>query len=276
MSIPANKSLGQHWLNDKATLDSIVDVADLEPGDTILEIGPGHGSLTKAILDKDLGVIAIELDESLAKKLKKEIDSDNLTVINEDILSFNLSSLPRNYKVIANIPYYLTSNLIRNLSETLNPPLSITILVQKEVAERVCAKPGNMSILSVSAQTYYDCRLGPIILADKFDPPPKVDSQVAHMVRKQQPLVDDKEKKVFFRVVKAGFSNRRKTLLNSLSGGLQLTKDETKAILVNSGIDPGSRPQELSLEGWLNLAAHTSLFQGRTLDGSPKRFFAKK
>lgn len=248
------KSLGQHWLEDEFILGSICDMAEVGPGDLVLEIGPGQGTLTKTLLERGAQVIAVEFDEELATELPSRISSDRLKVINQDILKFNLNELPKDYKVVANIPYYLTSNLIRVLSESDNPPEAMTLLVQKEVAERICAKPGEMSILSVAAQTYHDCELGPIVLAEKFFPPPKVDSQVVHMKRKLSLFLSPAERKIFFRLVKAGFSNRRKTLENSLAGGLQISKPESEKLLLDSKINPAARAQELSLEDWFRLA----------------------
>lgn len=255
MNLPANKSLGQHWLDDQYTLNNIVDSAEISAGETVLEVGPGHGTLTKVLLAKGARVIAVELDKELAYKLSG-MNSDNLEVINEDILDFNLTSIQKNYKVVANIPYYLTSNLIRVLCESANPPDTITLLVQKEVAQRICAKPGEMSVLSISAQVYYECDLGAIVTADKFSPPPKVDSQVVIMVRRKESVLRGVDKKQFFRVVKAGFSNRRKTLVNSLSAGLHLSKEEIVKILNTLSIFTNIRPQELSINQWVELTRY--------------------
>ncbi|HET7673794.1 MAG TPA: 16S rRNA (adenine(1518)-N(6)/adenine(1519)-N(6))-dimethyltransferase RsmA [Candidatus Saccharimonadales bacterium] len=243
------KSLGQHWLEDNVILQSICEVAGVESGDIVLEIGPGKGTLTRVLLEKGANVTAVELDEDLAAELEKQT-SENFRVVRQDILNFNLNELPLGYKVVANIPYYLTSNLIRILSESSNPADSITLLVQKEVAERVCAEPGEMSLLSVSAQIYFQCAPGPLVPAEKFIPPPKVDSQVVHMVRREKPLIAEKAKKHFFRIVKAGFSSRRKTIENSLSGGLRLSKQELRNFLKSAGIEPNKRPQELSIKNW--------------------------
>lgn len=247
------KSLGQHWLNDVETLDYICKLANLDSADHVLEIGPGKGSLTSRLLQAKAQVIAVEIDDSLASDLQK-LSGDNLQIINQDILKFDLTSLRPNYKVVANIPYYLTSNLVRILSESVNPPKQITLLVQEEVAQRICANPGEMSILSVSAQLYYECMLGKIVKSEMFIPPPKVDSQVVQLTRKvsqKNKLIDTKN---FFKIVKAGFSSRRKTLLNSLSGGLNMSKDSTSEVLLAAKIDPTQRPQELSIEQWLKLS----------------------
>lgn len=253
MPLPAKKSLGQHWLDDIESLNAICELADVQPSQTVLEIGPGHGSLTEQLLVRGANVVAVEFDNELVPKLEAKFAGQDLIIKNQDILTFDLTGLPADYKVVANIPYYLTSNLIRVLCESANPPSQITLLVQKEVAERLCAVPGEMSVLAVAAQLYYHCEIGPIVEADKFSPPPKVDSQIVNMLSLPEPLINREDSKAFFRLVKAGFSNRRKTLLNSLSGGLQLTKDEIQDALLQTNIDPTARAQELSLEDWLKL-----------------------
>lgn len=248
------KTLGQHWLKDDYYLEAVCEAGLVHEHDIVLEIGPGLGTLTKQLLAKGAQVIAVEKDEELASKLKSEIDSPRLTVIVGDILEFDLTKLPANYKVAANIPYYLTSNLMRVLSESKNPPKIISLLVQKEVAERIAANPGGMSLLSVSVQAYYEPHLEDVVPAQFFTPPPKVDSQIVQLVRLHEPAFKDMDAKVFFRIVKAGFSSRRKTLENSLSAGLQLEKDAARELLSKASINPTLRPQDLSLHDWLNLA----------------------
>lgn len=248
------KSLGQHWLNDQATLEDICDAAELDGQDMVLEIGPGPGSLTKLLVEEVKEVLAVEYDERFAKALLSNVNAKNLSVTHEDILKFNLTQLPKGYKVVANIPYYLTSNLLRVLSESSNPPQTIVLLIQKEVAERVAAKPGDMSLLSVSVQLYYQAELGVNVPAHLFTPPPKVDSQVLILKRRPEALFTDTTPKQILTVVKAGFSARRKTLLNSLSAGLRLDKPTTTQILAEAQLDPGRRPQELSLQEWHQLA----------------------
>lgn len=254
MSERPKKSLGQHWLFDENILDSIVKTSGVKIEDDVLEVGPGLGTLTKKLLEAGAEIYAVEKDESLALDLKNQFSQSSFRLFIADILQFDLTSLPPDYKVVANIPYYLTSNLIRNLTESTNPPATITLLVQKEVAERICARPGQMSILSVSAQLYYSCNLSIIVTKDKFTPPPKVDSQVVHLIRKKPEEIPEIDPKHFFRVVKAGFSARRKTLLNSLSGGLNSDKKNTSEILERAGISPNQRPQELSLDDWARLS----------------------
>jgi len=253
MELPTyKKSLGQHWLNDDATLQAIVDAASVSGPDHVLEIGPGAGTLTTKLVTRAAMVTAVEFDSQLAARLPQRVPAKNLTVIHQDILKFDLTSLPPDYKVVANIPYYLTSNLIRTLSESSNQPAMAVLLIQKEVAERVAAGPGQMSLLSVTAQFYWEVSLGIAVPAHLFTPPPKVDSLVLILKRRPSPLFDT-DAKAYFRIVKAGFSNRRKTLHNSLSAGLHLGKPEITELLDTAGIDGKLRPQNLTLEQWYEL-----------------------
>jgi 16S rRNA (adenine1518-N6/adenine1519-N6)-dimethyltransferase len=254
MNLPeTNKSLGQHWLTDLSALGDIASAANITQDDVIVEIGPGPGTLTQLLVKQAKQVIAVEFDSKLARELPRRVKADNLRVVTQDILSFDFTSVPAPYKVVANIPYYLTSNLIRVMSESSNPPATAVILIQKEVAQRVTAKPGDLSLLSVTAQYYWEVSLGELVPAALFTPPPKVDSQVLIMHYRPEPLFEDIDIKKFFRLVKAGFGQRRKTLLNSLSGGLQLDKLAVLSICQNAGIDPSRRAQTLDLTEWNNL-----------------------
>ncbi|HET9174589.1 MAG TPA: 16S rRNA (adenine(1518)-N(6)/adenine(1519)-N(6))-dimethyltransferase RsmA [Candidatus Saccharimonadales bacterium] len=249
----AKKALGQHWLTDMASLSAMAAAADVQPGDTVLEIGPGTGTLTEVLLAKQARVVAIEKDDTLVAQLVDQFAEDDFTVQTGDILSFDYSSLPDDYKAVANIPYYLTSNLIRVLSESNHPPTTAVLLIQKEVAERVAAQPGAMSLLSVTAQFYWDVRLDRDVPAHLFTPPPKVDSKILCLTHRPQPLFPDVDPKAFFRVVKAGFSQKRKTLTNSLSAGLQLSREQVSTVLQAAGIMPTARAQVLSLDAWYAL-----------------------
>lgn len=249
-----DKSLGQHWLKDRLILEAIADCVEITPDDTILEIGPGLGTLTSVLLDRAEQVVAVEFDPSLARKLPGQFPGKRLTVYNEDILSFDFRRLPTDYVVVANVPYYITSKIVHVLSNSPNPPKRMALLVQKEVAERLAATAGEMSILAVSAQIFYEVSLGPIVGAEWFTPPPKVDSQVVVMERREQPLVPAEQQKAFFRLVKAGFSERRKKLRSSLSGGLGLDKQAVDELLANAQLSPEARAQELSIEDWSRLA----------------------
>lgn len=248
-----NKSLGQHWLHDRNVLAHIADSAELSPSDTVLEIGPGLGTLTSELLRQAGSVVAVEFDEQLARKLPGQFPGKNLTVIHEDILSFDLSQLPAGYKVVANVPYYITSKIVQKLMTADNKPSVVVLLVQKEVAERIAAEPGDMSILAISAQVYAQASLGDIVPAELFTPPPKVDSQVVILHTHAQPLVQPEDEKAFFRVVKAGFSAKRKKLRSSLSGGLALPKSEVEQLLERAAISPDARAEDLALEDWQRL-----------------------
>ena len=252
--VAPNKSLGQHWLRDRSVLEHIADLAEVGSGDTVLEIGPGLGTLTSELLRRADSVLAVEFDEALARKLPAQFPGKNLKVINQDILSFDLSQLPAGYKVAANVPYYITSKIVQLLMTAENKPSLAVLLVQKEVAERLAAPAGDMSILAISAQLYADVYLGDIVPAELFTPPPKVDSQVVVLRTREQPLFTDITEKAFFRVVKAGFSAKRKKLRSSLSGGLGVSKDEAEVLLGRAGISPGMRAEDLTLDEWYRLA----------------------
>lgn len=249
-----NKSLGQHWLKDRFILESIADWAEISSQDTVLEIGPGLGTLTSVLLSRADSVVAVEFDADLAAKLPKQFPGKNLIVHNVDILSFDLAQLPGGYKVVANVPYYITSKIIQLISEATYPPSLSVLLVQKEVAERLAAEPGEMSVLSIAAQVFHEVSLGRIVGSEYFTPPPKVDSQVVVLRRRIKPLVEPESQKDFFRLVKAGFSERRKKLRSSLAGGLNLDKKQIDELLDRAGLNPESRAQELSIDDWKRIS----------------------
>ena len=254
--IKPKKELGQHWLHDQGVLDAICVAADIAENDHVIEIGPGLGTLTQNLLDNGAKVHAIEFDHDLAISLRARIKShqERLEISEADIMRFDFTSLPKEYKIVANIPYYLTSGLLRLISETANPPKKAVLLVQKEVAERVCAKPGQTSLLSISTQMYFDASLGILVPAALFTPPPKVDSQVLVLKRRETPYFGDADEKKIFQVVKAGFSERRKKLRSSLSGGLGISKEAADSLLTEAGINGDLRAQNLTLENWVQLA----------------------
>ncbi|HWT40806.1 MAG TPA: 16S rRNA (adenine(1518)-N(6)/adenine(1519)-N(6))-dimethyltransferase RsmA [Dongiaceae bacterium] len=247
------KSLGQHWLKDRDVLAAIADAATITPDDTVLEIGPGLGTLTSILLKRAAKVVAVEIDGSLAEKLPAQFPGTSLEVINQDILTFDLRTLPENYVVVANVPYYITSKIIQLLTTAVNKPRTIVLLIQKEVAERLAAKPGDMSILAVSAQVYADVSLGDIVPAELFTPPPKVDSQVVILTMRPHPLVLADDDKAFFRVVKAGFSAKRKKLRSSIASGLRIGKTDAEGLLKEARINPEDRAEQLSIDDWLRL-----------------------
>lgn len=252
------KSLGQHWLKDRLILESIVDCADITSDDTVLEIGPGQGTLTSVILRRAGQVIAVEYDSELAQKLPKQFPGKNLTVLNHDILTYDLSQLPPDYKVVANIPYYITAKIVSRLLNAENKPKTIVLLVQKEVAQRIASQAGDMSMLALSAQVFADCTLGPIVKPEHFTPPPKVDSQVIVLARRDSPLVAESDQKDFFKIAKAGFSARRKKLRSSLAGGLGLEKNEVEKLLIRLKISPDRRAEDLTVAEWMAIGAEIS------------------
>ncbi len=253
------KSLGQHWLHDEASLDAMVSAGDISANDVVLEVGPGLGTLTKKLVKRAKQVVAVELDDILVTQVHNRVPADNLVVQHQDILQYDFTTLPKDYKVIANIPYYLTSKLLRVLLESSNPPKTIVLLIQKEVAERIAASPGQMSILSVSVQLYAEAELKELVPAELFTPPPKVDSQIIQIKRRDQSLFDDLENELFFKVVRAGFSEKRKKLRSSLSGGLQISKSDVDKLLIKAEIASDARAQELTLEDWYRLTKHAIL-----------------
>ena len=253
MTLNAKKSLGQHWLKDADVLTDIADSADLTKDDVVLEVGPGLGTLTSKLLARAGSVVAVEFDADLARKLPKQFPGKNLTVVNEDILQFDLSQLASGYKVVANVPYYIISKIVQRLSESKNPPQTMVLLVQKEVAERLAAKPGGYSILAIAAQIYYEVSLGSVVVSEFFTPPPKVDSQVVIMHRRPSPMVDESLRAAFFQLVKAGFSAKRKKLRSSLAGGLRLSKSTVEELLKQANISADSRAEDLEISQWLTL-----------------------
>ena len=248
------KELGQHWLTDRNILSAIAESAELTPEDTVLEIGPGLGTLTSELLRNSKKVVAVEFDEDLARKLPGQFPGTSLEVIHEDILDFNLGSLPAGYKVVANVPYYITSKIVHKLMTANKKPSLVVLLVQKEVAERIAAEPGDMSILAVSAQIYAEASLDIEVPREYFTPPPKVDSQVVVLRTFNTPLVDGEDERKLFRVVKAGFAARRKKLRSSVSAGLAISKTDAETMLNSADIDPKKRAQDLSIEDWQRLA----------------------
>lgn len=252
--MPTKKSLGQHWLRDRDILATIANEAEVAAGDTVLEIGPGLGTLTSELLRRAQKVLAVEFDEDLARKLPGQFPGKNLEVVHADILNFDLSVLPAGYKVVANVPYYITSKIVQKLAESNNPPSRAVLLVQKEVAERIAAEPGAMSMLSVATQVFFTAETGVFVQRELFEPVPEVDSQTVTLTRRDQPLIAQEQQKEFFRTVRAGFSERRKKLRSSLAGGLHLEKGAVDTLLADANIDPEARAQELSIAQWQSIA----------------------
>lgn len=246
-------------------MDAIAFSAEIEDGDFVLEIGPGLGTLTSSLLKfagKNGRVLSVEFDAELARKLPAQFPGKNLEIINADFLDFDLSKLPKNYKVAANVPYYITSKIVEKLLTAENKPSVASLLVQKEVAERMAADAGELSILAIASQLYAEVELDILVPREFFTPPPKVDSQVVILKIRDENLLEKFNRKnscqisekEFFRVVKAGFSAKRKKISKALSGRLAISKEKTEQILAEAEISPDVRAQDLKIENWLKLA----------------------
>lgn len=256
--IRADKSFGQNFLQDVSALENIVLVAEIQEDDCVLEIGPGLGSLTRYLAVSAKEVTAVELDPDMLPPLRTVLAPyQNVRVVHGDILKTAISEHVHkpDYLVVANIPYYITSAVIRHLLES-DPTLRarrIVLTIQKEVAERICAKPGDLSLLALSVQVYGKPNIAAIIPTDSFYPAPKVDSAILRIDIHEQPLIPNDLLKTFFKLIKAGFSQKRKTLRNSLSSGLHIKTTESEALLASAGIDFMRRAETLSIDEWKGL-----------------------
>ena len=251
------KSLGQNFLIDTTALENIIRAAEISSEHDVLEIGPGAGSLTRYLASAARRVVAVELDHALIPVLRSVLsDRENVSIVQGDILDMNPEELMEGkpYQVVANIPYYITSALIRHLLESGSPPERLVLTIQKEVAERICAAE-KYSLLALSIQVYGRPTTVLQIPAGAFYPPPKVDSKVIRIDLYDRPLVPAEHLDTFFKLAKAGFSQKRKTLLNAISGGLGLSKDDVRALLARAEVDPQRRAETLQMQEWGNLAA---------------------
>jgi len=252
----ADKKLGQNFLQDPFALEAIATAAEIQPTDTVLEIGPGLGSLTRYLAVAARQVIAVELDDDLIPPLRAITEPyKNIYIHQGDILKIYPKDLihESGYLVVANIPYYITSAIIRHLLENEPKPNRIVLTIQKEVADRICAKPGDMSLLALSVQVYGKPRIVKRIPANAFFPAPKVDSAVLCVDIYSSPKIQSELLDSFFKLIKAGFSQKRKTLRNSLSSGLHIPTTETEELLAKANIDPMRRAETLSIEEWSTL-----------------------
>jgi len=261
----AHRGLGQNFLQDPLALEEIVTAAQIEPMDIVLEIGPGLGSLTRYLAAAAKEVIAVELDKNLLPPLRTVVSSyTNVRIVQGDILEFSPRDLisQDEYLVVANIPYYITSAVIRHLLESGLKPRRVVLTIQKEVAERITAQPGDMSLLALSVQVYGRPRIAARIPAEAFFPEPKVDSAVLVVEIYPSPRIESGLLDTFFRLVRAGFGQKRKTLRNSLAAGLHISTADAAALLTRAGIDPQRRAETLSMEEWDQLSRRFS--QGQT------------
>jgi 16S rRNA (adenine1518-N6/adenine1519-N6)-dimethyltransferase len=260
----ARKGLGQHFLVDSDALETVVAAAELAPEDTVIEVGPGLGILTRELAAKAGWVIAIELDDKLADALTQSLAGlDNVVIINRDILGVDPALLLRessadippgltSYKVVANLPYYITSPVIRHFLEASGKPEVMVLMVQKEVAEVIAAQPGRMSLLSIGVQFYGRPDIITYVPASSFYPVPEVDSAVLRIDVYPRPPVDV-DTQGFFRLVRAGFAASRKQFLNSLAQGLDLPKENVRPLLESTGIEPRRRAETLTIREWAQL-----------------------
>lgn len=250
--IHPNKGIGQNFLVDEAILQKIVDLAEVRKTDTVLEIGPGLGSLTRYLSLAAEKVVAVELDKRLIKVLSYTLsDFHNVSLRQGDILQIPLSDLELGQKflVVANIPYNITSALIRLLLESTPSPESLVLTVQKEIADRICSQ-NKQSLLSISVKVFGKPTILLDIPAQSFYPVPKVDSSVIRIESLPSPVIPKEQRDEFFKVVRAGFSQKRKTLRNSLSAGLQISAGDMQLVLERSSIDSQRRAETLSIDEW--------------------------
>lgn len=251
-----SKGFGQNFLVDKSILKRIVEAAEISPKDTILEIGPGLGILTQELAQRSKMVIAVEKDPKMCEileELLKGWNVRNIKIINGDILKLSpIPSALKNYKVVANLPYYITSPVIRKFLESENPPEEMILMVQKEVAQRICAAPPNMSLLAVSVQFYAEPKIIFYVSKKSFWPQPKVDSAIIKISEIENYKLKI-NKDLFFTIVRAGFSQPRKQLLNNLSKGLELNKESVKTWLLKNKITPNRRAETLNVGDWIKL-----------------------
>jgi len=254
-NLRADKSLGQNFLQDATALENIALAAEIGPDDSVLEIGPGLGSLTRYLAVCARQVTAVELDEGMLAPLRAVLKPyTNVRVVHGDILKTAMAEImdQPDYLVVANIPYYITSAVIRHLleSDPARRARRIVLTIQKEVAERICAKAGDLSLLALSVQVYGKPVLADIIPAAAFHPAPKVDSAILRIDIYNEPLIPRAALQTFFKLTKAGFSQKRKTLRNSLSAGLHIPTAESEALLTTAGIDYMRRAETLSIAEW--------------------------
>ncbi|MCK4368065.1 MAG: 16S rRNA (adenine(1518)-N(6)/adenine(1519)-N(6))-dimethyltransferase RsmA [Dehalococcoidales bacterium] len=258
--LQARKGLGQHFLIDGEVLRLIASAAELTPADVIVEVGPGLGVLTRELAQQAGRVIAIELDNKLAALLRQTLASfNNVTIINDDVLQIEPGALLKEqkvsslYKVVANLPYYIASPVLRHFLEASAKPQTIMVMVQKEVAEAIVAKAGDMSLLSVSVQFYGEPRIISYVPAQCFYPAPKVDSALLRIDLYPQPAVAVTDEGSFFDLVRAGFAAPRKQMVNSLAQGLGQAKTEILPLLERANIVSQRRAETLTLEEWARL-----------------------
>lgn len=258
-SATLKKRYGQNFCTDEQVLDDIVEAAGISKKDNIIEIGPGIGALTVRLAAKANSVTAVEIDKEMVDILNKEIgDIQNITIINEDIMKWNgIADKPKPLKIVANLPYYITTPILVRLLSLKENIDCITVMVQKEVAERMCAKPANKAYgaLTLLIKYHTQARLTRIVSKECFLPAPKVDSAVVNMIIRKEPAVRVNDEEALFKLIRAAFSQRRKTLLNSLSNQniFGLNKSQIESAIRECGLDTTIRAERLSLNDFAEL-----------------------
>ncbi|MDA1256371.1 MAG: 16S rRNA (adenine(1518)-N(6)/adenine(1519)-N(6))-dimethyltransferase RsmA [Chloroflexi bacterium] len=271
------KSLGQHFLRDPEIAVRIVEAARIEPGELVLEIGPGRGAITEMLVNRAGRMVLVELDGALADMLtERYLENQNIRVIESDARDLDLSEsgdlpeiLERSYKVVANLPYYAASPIIRRFLEADNPPAEMVVMVQREVAREMAAPEGRMGLLSVATQYYADVEVVFDVPAAAFIPPPKVVSSVIRLVKRASPPLEIDDEPAFFSFVRAGFKAPRKQLHNSLARGLLIEIPEAAGIIARAGLDPVRRPRTLSTAEWGRLYEARAGMQERAASAAP-------
>jgi len=259
--------MGQNFLVSEEVVDEILSIAEIEKTDIVVEIGPGLGVMTYELAKKSKKVIAIEKDKIFAAILKRNAELDsashsrdpetssglhNVEIVNEDVLKFNFEKIQGPYKIVANIPYYLTSHLIQILLAQKNKPSRMVLMVQKEVGERLVAEAGELSLLGISVQAFADVAIAALVPKKNFWPQPQVDSCVV-VIEPKQKLPEGIDQNLFFRLLKIAFAGKRKQIHNTLANGFKLPSSEIENILHEAKIDAKARPQELRIEDWVRL-----------------------
>ena len=275
MFVP-KKSLGQNWLVNPRILDKIISAAEINSNDIVLEIGPGTGNLTVKLVQKVLQhgsgqagtVIAIEKDHRLINNLREKFKNNySIKIIESDVLKLNIEELFRNlkleirtyhYKVVGNIPYYITSNLLRTILEKWPKPELIVLTIQKEVAQRILAKPPHTNLLALSIQYYAEPEIVSYVSKNNFSPVPKVDSAIIKLATRDKQQATKEETEKLFKLLKTGFSGKRKQLASNLSKQLKIPKEKVVAIFEKLDLRPIIRAENLSLEQWKKLSIYLS------------------
>ncbi len=263
--ITPSRSKGQNFLVTEKVYDEVVAAAELSTQDTVMEVGPGLGFLTARLAQVAGQVVAVELDDKLAAVLQTALASQNVSnvsIINQDVLRFDPSVLSPNYKIVANLPYNISSIFLRTFLEQKNKPERLVLMLQKEVAERLLAKPGDMNMLALSVQFYSRPEIIKIVKAGNFWPEPQVDSALVRLIldSKRSQAYSPEEIKAFFRLARVGFSAKRKMLKNNLAAGLKISLEQSRELIAGANLSPQLRAEDLSLDDWEKLFAGARSF----------------